>query len=147
MLAWAKFHRFYRLLRAMREGERDRLTKHLSMGLTLSLYLNPHEVNSYAFRAMPVCSWRYDNHSLILCKYVVIKLVSRNGVRQLLLICKCCEKHLSKIFYIDWCKRIIKPKRNYLSSFQYETVCMISPFHSNFFISIAPMLSIHTELE
>lgn len=34
-------------------GGRDRLTKQLSMGLTLSLYPNPHEVNSYAAGAMP----------------------------------------------------------------------------------------------
>lgn len=38
------------------QGERDRLTKQLSMGLTLSLYPNPHEVSSYAVGAMPGCS-------------------------------------------------------------------------------------------
>jgi len=73
MLARAKFHRFYMILRATREGQRDRLTKQLSMGLTLSLYLNPHEVNSYGVGAMPVCSWRYDHHSLF---YITMLLLS-----------------------------------------------------------------------
>lgn len=42
------------ILRATKDGNKSK--KRLSMSLTLSFYLNPHEVNSYAVGAMSVCT-------------------------------------------------------------------------------------------
>lgn len=54
--------------------------------------------------------------------HVVIKFVSRNGVRQLILICVVNPVNNT---FISTSAKIITSKRNCLSSFEQEMKCMI----------------------